>query len=158
MNSRVIASSVVLTLCWLVRPAAAQQPAATAWRLIFAVDSAGHTTNGDKAQLLTAVRAGRPVRVGWRVSWRTADGASGTLEHVAAASFLTIHHGEVFAQTAPILGQRPSAHAPDVALRTEGDQLWYALLDTTGRMLSYFTGTSPAQTTRVATFWYSESS
>lgn len=100
------------------------------------------------------MRAGRPVRVGWGLTWHLPDGTTGGLEHVAPAAFLTIHRDEVFARLAPILGQRPSAREPSIALRTDGDQLWYALLDTTGRMVSHFTGGAAPQRVRVPTYWY----
>jgi hypothetical protein len=135
-------------------PLSAQQSDGSGWRRVYAVDTAGRSTFGDKAQLLDAVRAGLPVRVGWGIAWRLPDGTAGGLEHVAEAAFLTIHHGEVFAQIAPILGQAPSAREPVVTFRTEGDRLWYALLDTTGRLHHYFTGGAEAQTTRTATHWY----
>jgi hypothetical protein len=133
---------------------AAQTSAVTEWRLAFAVDSAGRPIGGEKDTLLTAVRAGQPVRVGWSIAWRASNGATGRLEHVAEAAFLTIHHGEVFAQIPPILGQTPSSQGPVITLRPEVGRLWYALLDTTGRLSGYFTGDSTTTTTRVATYWY----
>jgi hypothetical protein len=138
----------------LAGPLAARQTSSPGWQLVLAVDTTGRPTFGDKERLLDAVRAGLPVRVGWGISWRLPDGTAGGLEHVAEAAFLTIHHGEVFAQIAPILGQAPSAREPVVTFRTEGDRLWYALLDTTGRLHHYFTGGAEAQTTRTATHWY----
>lgn len=150
----------LLLLCALAAPAAAQD-SANGWRLVFAVDSTGRPVSGSKSRLLDAVRAGHPVRVGWGLSLRQPDGSAGGLEHVAPAAFLSIHRGEVFAQLAPILGQVPSAREPAIAFRTgeaaAGDQLWYALLDTTGRLVGYFSGTpgSTAQrTVRVPTYWY----
>lgn len=136
------------------RAEAQQQPGPSGWRLVYAVDSLGSRTQGDKPALLAAVRAGLPVRVGFGIAWKLRDGTSGGVEHVADAAFLTIHHGEVFAQLRPILGQTPAAREPDITLRTPGDQLWYALLDTTGRLQGYFSGDSTSRTTRVATFWY----
>lgn len=144
----------LLFLHALVASAAGQQSSASGWRLVYAVDSAGRPTQGEKEELLAAIRAGQPVRVGWGLTWRLQDGTTGQLEHAAEASFLTIHQGEVFAQLAPILGQTPSAREPVVSFRTEGGQLWYGLLDTTGRLVSYFSGGSPPQTTRLATYWY----
>ena len=136
-------------------PLLAQGEAQPAWRLVFAVDSTGNPTFGEKTQLIAAVRAGLPVRVGWGIAWRLPDGTVGGLEHVAEATFLTIHQGEVFAQIAPILGQAPSAREPRVTFRIEGgNRLWYALLDTTGRLHHYFTGGSEAQTTRAPVSWF----
>ena len=66
----------------------------------------------------------------------------------------------------PILGQNPAAREPAITFQTDGDQLWYALLDTTGRLRGYFTGglfttgdgvrkdSGEGRTTRTATFWY----
>ena len=103
---------------------------------------------------MAAVRSGQPVRVGWGIAWRLPDGTAGGVEHVAEAAFLTIHRGEVFAQMPPMLGQTPNAQEPLIAFRTEGDRLWYALLDTTGQLRGYFTGGSEQRTTRTATYWY----
>jgi hypothetical protein len=147
----VVVRTVVIALA-LSRALEAQQPQ---WHLIYAVDSLGQRLSGDKNQLLTAVRAGQPVRVGFGVSWRLPDGTPGGVEHVAEASFLTIHHGEVFAQLPPILGQAPNGREPVISFQTDGDRLWYALLDTTGRLLGYFTGErEKARTTRTATYWF----
>jgi hypothetical protein len=143
-----------IVACGGALPLVAQESAGDRWRLVYAVDSAGRRTEGEKATLLTAIRAGQPVRVGWTLGWRRADGVTGALEHVAQASFLTIHHDEAFAQLAPILGQTPSAREPVVALRPNGNRLWYALLDTTGKLTGYFTGDSTTQITRIATRWY----
>ena len=95
------------------------------WRVLYATDSAGRPARGEKVALLLAVRSGQPIRVGWKVPWRLANGTVGMLEHAASAAFLTIHHGEVFAQLAPILGQAPAALEPRVILRTTPPQIWY---------------------------------
>jgi hypothetical protein len=147
----VVVRALVVALA-LTRSLEAQQPQ---WRLVYAVDSLGKRVSGDKSQLLAAVRAGQPVRVGWGISWRLPDGTPGGVEHVAEAAFLTIHHGEVFAQLPPILGQAPNGREPVISFSTEGDRLWYALLDTTGRLLGYFTGGREApRTVRTATYWF----
>lgn len=142
-------------------PSAAQDArsvdVAAGWRLLYATDSAGRSTHGAKAALVRAVRTGQPIRVGWKVPWRTADGTGGVLEHAASASFLTIHHDEVFAQLAPILGQAPSAREPRVQLRTTNPQLWYGLVGTTGELRGYFMGADSGTTVRVATEWYAPS-
>ena len=145
----------------------AQQQTPVGWHLVYAVDSTGVRTLGDKATLLAAVRSGQPVRVAWALTFKLPDSTTGRIEHFAQATFLTIHKGELFAQIAPIMGQRPSAREPVIAFRNKDDELWYAMLDTTGRLRGYFTGgfmnvpgqgasKSPGneQTTRTATFWY----
>ena len=134
----------------------AQQGGSSGWRLIYAVDSTGARVSGDKAQVLAAVRGGQPIRVGWGVSWKLPDGTVGGVEHVAEAAFVTIHRGEVFAQMPAILGQTPAAQEASITFRTEGDHLWYALLDTTGRLRGYFTGGSAQSTTPTATYWYTQ--
>ena len=124
------------------------------WRVLYATDSAGRPARGEKVALLLAVRSGQPIRVGWKVPWRLANGTVGVLEHAASAAFLTIHHGEVFAQLAPILGQAPAALEPRVILRTTPPQIWYGLVGTTGELRGYFMGADSATTVRVATEWY----
>ena len=142
------------------------QQAPVGWHVVYAVDSTGVRTLGDKSTLLAAVRAGQPVRVGWGVTFKLPDSTTSGIEHVADAAFLAIHRGEVFAQISPILGQQPSAKEPVITFRNRNDQLWYALIDTTGRLRGYFTGRlystregadkgpSSEQTLRTATFWY----
>ena len=141
-----------------------QQP--VGWHLVYAADSTGARTAGDKAALLAAVRAGQPVRLGWAITYRLPDSTTSTIEHFAEARFLTIHKGEVFAQIAPIIGQRPSAREAVIAFRGKNGELWYAMLDTTGRLRGFFAGEfystsqgadkteSHEQTSRTATFWY----
>ena len=132
----------------------AQQPSPAGWQLVYAVDSVGQRSFGEKERLLTAVRSGQPVRVGFGVSWRLADGTPGGVEHVADAAFVSIYRDEVFAQLAPIMGQTPAAREPTISFRTQETGLWYALLDTTGRLQGYFAGGAKPQITRVATYWY----
>ena len=150
--SRLVA--VVLVPLLAVPFAAAQQSAPAGWRMVYAVDSAGKPTFGQKQDLLAAVRAGLPIRVGWGITWRLPDGTAGGVEHVAEATFLTIHQDEVFAQIAPILGQAPDARSPAITLGIGGDRLWYALLDTTGRLQGQFTSAGEADSFRAATIWY----
>jgi hypothetical protein len=133
---------------------------------VYAADSTGARTAGDKAELLAAVRAGQPVRIGWAVTYKLPDSTMSRIEHVAEATFLTIHKGEVFAQIAPIIGQRPSATEAVIGFRGKNGELWYAMLDTTGRLRGFFAGeyysssqgvdktSSREQVTRTATSWY----
>lgn len=145
---------LAVPLATAVSPALAQQQAPAGWRMVYAVDSAGKPTFGQKQDLLAAVRAGLPIRVGWGITWRLSDGTAGGVEHVAEATFLTIHQDEVFAQIAPILGQAPDARSPAITLGIGGDRLWYALLDTTGRLQGQFTGAGEADSFRTGTTWY----
>ena len=141
----------ILGIIVLAGPArlAAQAPR---WRLLYAADSTGQVLEGTKAALREAVRAGQPIRVGWSVPYRLPDGRRGALEHLADASFLTIHQDEVFAQLAPIVRQRPSADSATVQL--DATATWVGMLDTTGRLRGVFTGTGEAQDVRLRTRWY----
>jgi hypothetical protein len=134
--------------------AAAPPDSGASWHLVYATDQLGAPTFGTKDALLRAVRAGQPIRVGWQVAWRQGDGRSGVLEHVAGASFLTIHEGEVFAQLAPILGQVPSSREPVVELMVTPAREWYGLLDTRGWLRGHFVGVDSATSHRVPMQWY----
>ncbi|MBI3792033.1 MAG: hypothetical protein HY275_14305 [Gemmatimonadetes bacterium] len=149
-----IAGIVLASAMPAAHSAGAQGALDRGWRLVYATDSAGRVSAGDKAALLRAVRAGLPVRVGFAISWRAKDGSQDGVEHVADARFLTIHRDEVSAQLAPILGQAPAEGAPDVALMTTGDRLWYALVDSRGRLQGYFTGGGAVTSLTVATHWF----
>jgi hypothetical protein len=129
------------------------------WHLVYGVDSMGVRTFGDKAELLSALRAGLPVRVGWGTTSKLKDGTTGGVEHVAEAAFVTIHQGEVFAQLPPLIPQNATAGEPSISFRIRGDfshdTHWYLMLDTTGRLLGFSTDRRP-QTIRTATYWYVE--
>ncbi len=144
-------SALVLALATSGGGVQAQDAAGSHWRLVFAVDSTGAATHGDKEALLESVRAGLPVRVGWRVTWRLQDGRTGGVEHVADAGFLTIYQGEVFAQLAPIVRQRPSLDAPDITLIPS--ETWVGVLDSTGRLRGTFRESGETRVTRVAVRW-----
>ena len=146
--------AVVVASVSIAQVSRAQQPPPTGWRMVYAVDTTGKATFGQKQELLAAVRAGLPIRVGWGITWRLQDGTAGGVEHVADALFLTIHRDEVFAQIAPILGQAPDARRPAITLGIGGDRQWFALLDTTGRLQGQFTGAGEAEDFRAATTWY----
>ena len=94
------------------------------WSLVYAHDEAGQEIDGSKADLIAAVRAGKPIRVYW---------AGGRVEHTADAVFLTVFGDEVFAQLPRIRPQRPSRTTtpPEIELGAE-DQEWTAILSTTG--------------------------
>ena len=97
------------------------------WQLAYAHDEKGKTIEGSKAALIEAVLNGKPVRVYW---------AGRQVQHVTDSYFLTVLQGEVFAQIAPITGQRPSTNPAAVTLN---DGEWKSIFATNGdRALKWF--------------------
>ncbi|WP_018997918.1 hypothetical protein [Hirschia maritima] len=99
------------------------------WQLVYAHTETGETISGAKEDLINAIQAGKPVRVGWSGSY---------VDHVTDGYFLTIIDGEVFAQIFEIRGQRPSRSPPNIELAEEG-QNWLTVFATNGdRALRWF--------------------
>lgn len=97
------------------------------WQLAYEHSADGEALEGSKAALIAAVRAGKPVRVYWR---------GRRVEHVADSYFLTILQDEVFAQIAPISGQKPSVDPAAIELR---ENKWNTVFATNGeRALKWF--------------------
>lgn len=127
---RVLIFVFVTILAGLIAsPASVAEEAATSpssnWQIVYEQDREGTRVAGDKAALIEAVRAGEEVRVYW---------ASSRVEHLVDAGFLTIFGGEVFAQPATIIGQRPSrpGEPATIALADNG-ATWTALISTNGQ-------------------------
>jgi hypothetical protein len=86
------------------------------WTLVYANDENGNRVSGDLGKLLTAVRNGEPIRIGWTIEHLT--NKSLKVEHFADAKFITIlSDSTVFAQIDPIVGQTPSIKDKTVTLK-----------------------------------------
>ena len=76
------------------------------WELVYKNDRNGNKVFGDKAKLISYVRKGNPIKIGW--ASRRRNDTTKTVEHIVDAEFLTIANGsQVFAQIKPFLAQRP---------------------------------------------------
>ncbi len=73
------------------------------WKLVYAHNAEGQATFGNLTDLIGAVRAGKDVKIGWKMG-----SGSKFVEHTAQAQFLTIMDSTVYAQITPIIGQQPS--------------------------------------------------
>ena len=94
------------------------------WTKVFSNDENGKTMFGDKAELLSAVRSGYPIKIGF---------GGGRIEHIANADFLTISLGEeVFAQIPPIIGQRPSFTTDSLKVDFRPSNKWTLIAGTNG--------------------------
>ncbi|MEX0299591.1 MAG: hypothetical protein AB3N28_11025 [Kordiimonas sp.] len=98
------------------------------WQLVYAHDNSGIATEGQKADLVAAVIAGKEVRVYWEGRY---------VKHAADAGFLTVIGDEVFAQIHEIKGQRPTETPPSIEFRQ--DTTWSTIFATNGdRALRWF--------------------
>lgn len=76
------------------------------WTLQYKNDKDGNKVFGNKDELISYIRKGHPVRIGW--ASRRRNDTTKTVEHLVDAEFITIANGdEVFAQIKPFLAQRP---------------------------------------------------
>jgi len=101
------------------------------WQLIFKNDKNGNSIFGEKEKLINAVRNGNSIRVGW--SSQRINDTTKSVEHFAAAKFLTISNGkEVFAQIDPIIGQRPDLDSDTLSINFRESFRWSILVGTNG--------------------------
>lgn len=114
----------------------AQGGAGREWSLVYANDENGKKTEGDLTKLISLVRKGQPIRIGWTIESST--NKSLKVEHIADAAFITVMSDSiVFAQITPIIGQSPSIKDKFVAL---GENLeWSFIGSTTGNHDAMFT-------------------
>lgn len=119
-----LAALMGAALAWSVTAASSSSGS---WRLVYAHEGGGKAVEGSKDALLSAIRAGKPVRVYFGM---------GRVEHTVDAGFITILQDEVFAQIRPITGQKPDVDPARITLR---DSTWQTVLATNGdRALRWF--------------------
>lgn len=101
------------------------------WQLVFRNSKNGKIVFGSKERLVEAVRSGYSIRVGWGA--RRRNDTSKSVEHLAAAQFLTIANGkEVFAQIQPIIGQNPGLEKDTLDIVFRENLQWILMVGTNG--------------------------
>ena len=106
--------------------------------------------SGTKAAVVSAFRAGLPLRVSWSLD---GDGdGSPHVSHWADSGFLTEFEGNIFAQLHDIQRQAPRRGEGRVEL-PRGGLRWTGLLGTNGVLESHFDDGSDPSTHRVASEW-----
>lgn len=112
------------------------------WTRVYQNDAAGKAVSGTIKELIEAVRAGLPVRVGW--SGQSPTNPRIKVEHVADAKFLTIMSNEtVFAQIDPIIGQTPDFDQQFIELK-EGSS-WVLIAASNGKSDAMMTNTKTGE-------------
>jgi hypothetical protein len=112
------------------------------WTLVYEHDDAGKTLAGNIEELISAVRSGQPVRLGWAITHPTNKALK--VEHVADAKFITIMSDTiVFAQIDPIVGQTPSIKDRFITLKENVE--WAFSASTTGTHDSLNTNTKTGE-------------
>jgi hypothetical protein len=114
------------------------------------VDPGGYTSSGSKDAVLSAFRAGIPLRVGWSIDVDS-DGTP-EVSHWADAAFLTEFEGELFAQLEDIQRQSPRRGQASIEM-PKGGIRWTGLLGTNGVLESHFDDGSDTTSVRVASEW-----
>ena len=104
-------------------------------QVLLRTDKEGKETKGSKEHLITVIRDGYPIRVGWKLDLDQ-DG-SPDLEHWADAQFISILGGHVFAQIETIYAQGPNLEEPQIYL-SNNSMKWNAVIGTNGKLVSRF--------------------
>ena len=112
-----------------------QMCGAQSYQIVLATDFDGVVTSGSKENLISHIRDGKPIRVGWQLDF---DGdKKPDLDHWVEATFITVLEGEVFTQIDPIFAQGPNSAIPQVEIFPDNTK-WTALIGTNGKLLNRF--------------------
>lgn len=128
------------------------------WRSVFRTGVNGEELSGSRDNLLMAVRAGLPIRVGWGLS-RERDGKTISVEHVADPVFVTIvNSDEVVVQLPEHISQKSYWNA-NQAFFDEPAVMWRGILSTTGTFDAIWVNRTTGETIRrspqrAAFTWY----
>jgi hypothetical protein len=93
-----------------------QQKVEDGWSLVYSNEENGNRVSGDLGNLISAIRNGEQIRIGWTIEDPTDKSLK--VEHSADAKFITIlSDSTVFAQIDSIIGQTPSVKDKTVTLK-----------------------------------------
>lgn len=84
---------------------------------------------GSKQDVVAAAIAGKRLRLGWQLGPK-----EHTLIHWAEPTFLSVFHGNVFAQLPAIHVQRGVAATRTIELFGDSAEQWFGMLSTDGRV------------------------
>lgn len=100
------------------------------------VSGDGTVTAGSKEKLIATFNAGERVRVGWQLG-----PDQHKLSHWAEHIFISVFHGNVYAQLPAIHVQRGRAATKSIELFGDQPDLWYGLIASDGQLAGrYGTG------------------
>ncbi|MEL6559754.1 MAG: hypothetical protein AAFQ94_16310 [Bacteroidota bacterium] len=120
---------IVLLVLALFFSCTYQRERCSEWHLVFRNDKSGNAVFGDKSELIRLARAGYPVRVGF--GGRSSADSDRSVEHIADCQFLTVRNAsELYAQIAPIIGQRPNVDGSEIKFRE--NYQWSIIVGTNG--------------------------
>jgi len=105
------------------------------YSIVLETDFDGSVSSGSKEELISYIREGKPLRVGWQLDF-DGDGIS-DLEHWIDATFISILKQEVFTQIDPIYAQGPNESIPQVEIYSDNTK-WTAVIGTNGILMNRF--------------------
>ncbi|MBX2872698.1 MAG: hypothetical protein KTR30_11375 [Saprospiraceae bacterium] len=123
--------SLLLSLCFFYGNLKAQVD----YEIVVATDFDGKVTQGSIEDLITEIRKGKPVRVGWQLDFDQDKQAD--FDHWVDAEFITILGQHVFTQIETIFIQGPNLATPQVEIFPSSDQ-WTAVIGTNSKLLNRF--------------------
>ena len=103
--------------------------------IVLSTDFGGEVLSGSKAELISEIRKGKSVRIGWQLDFD--EDGKGDFDHWAPAEFITILDGEVFTQIRNINLQVPKIDIPQVDI-IPVNTMWTAILGTNGELVNRF--------------------
>ena len=165
----------ILSIIWILVLIPTFLSAQSSYEVVVSTDFDGEVSSGSIEALITEIRKGKPVRVGWQLDFN--NDKQPDFDHWVDAEFITILGGHVFTQIETIFVQSPNEQIPQVEIFPSSDQ-WTAVIGTNGKLMNRFIMSQPpkiesvdgkpldekvvqqqleqmkkVQTWKVATFW-----
>lgn len=122
--------AIITSIIWNIYGTSAQDV-----KLLVKTDAQGNVIEGSLDTLISAVRDGNDIKVGWSLDFNNDNFPD--VEHFIDAKFLTILNGHVFNQIDPIYAQAPNAKIPQVEI-ANNNMKWIAIIGTNGVLMSRF--------------------
>jgi hypothetical protein len=112
----IVGLSILVSISLFGEKKGNQQKVEDGWSLVYSNDENGNRVSGDLGKLISAIRNGEQIRIGWTIEDPTDKSLK--VEHSADAKFITIlSDSTVFAQIDPIIGQTPIVKDKTVTLK-----------------------------------------
>lgn len=126
---------ILLTVTLLFILSIGASVAQSNYSIVVSTDFEGNVVSGSIEDLITEIRKGKPVRVGFQLDFN--KDKEPDFDHWIDAEYITILNGHVFTQIESIFRQIPRAEIPQIDIIPVDDE-WTGIVGTNSKLLNRF--------------------
>lgn len=126
---------ILLTVTLLLILSIGASVAQSNYSIVVSTDFEGNVVSGSIEDLITEIRKGKPVRVGFQLDFN--EDKEPDFDHWIDAEYITILNGHVFTQIESIFRQIPRAEIPQIDIIPVDDE-WTGIVGTNSKLLNRF--------------------